>query len=817
MVEMSVCPPRPVKIFLISLIFALFACGFSPIVHADPPVILRVGGEGAFRLPSKNATDPQSRADRAIVDAFESSHPGIRLESAQGLQISGPASEASLLMQFAGGSAPDVVYVNFRSSATYISQGFLIPLDSYINQDPSVMQRLNPVVRKVLYDVGQGHVYSLPYAQLVQGLYYRKDLFEAAGLDPDKPPTTWDEFYTDAQKLTNQDQGQWGFEFGSDPGAEAYWWINFLWQAGGDVVQRNPQGKWVAVYDSPSGVVALDFFKKLMTAPWKGPNGKTYKGVARATDSYTKDRGDGKVGMWFAYQSNVIANTTDASTLNPSIVGIAPMPKGPTGISANEVNAAMWGISSQTTDPKVRAAAWEFIKFMGSDEADRIRTQAYVEAGLGDTINPVSLAKYGYAEDSTPASRAWLAANKTLFLDGHPEPYGDNMNEIYILMGSPLAAVVANPNANSAELLAQSAREVNTKLTGYVPPAIMHTRRVWAWSIFWGLVCLLTAIAGFQLRMFTIKRALRTSGEIAADSGPKVLLRTQILSWFFMAPAVLAILIWSYYPLGRGLVIAFENYQIIYPPKYVGLDNFIDIVHQPSFWAGVRGSFLITFYSLSLGFALPIILALGLSEIPTGKVFFRSLYYLPAVTSTLVVAFLWKWLEDGTPNGLLNTILASASRGHIGPINWLGDPHWAMFSVVLPSIWAAAGPGCIIYLAALRGISDEMYEAAELDGAGIWTKIWKITIPTLRPLIYINLLGATIGAFKSMDTIFAMTGGGPQYATHTLGLEVFYNSFLYLRFGAATAAAWIMGMMLVGFTFMQLRMMRDMRFSAAKN
>jgi multiple sugar transport system permease protein len=391
------------------------------------------------------------------------------------------------------------------------------------------------------------------------------------------------------------------------------------------------------------------------------------------------------------------------------------------------------------------------------------------------------------------------------------------MNEIYVLMGEPLASAVSDPNSNSKELLESSVREVNSKLTGYVAPEVMRTRRLVAWSIFCGLLVLLISTAWFQIRRVILARALKASGDIAEGSGPKVLPRTQLVAWIFMASAVLSILIWSYYPLFRGMLIAFENYRIIYPAKFVGLDNFIDIFYQPTFWYGVRGSFLITFYSLTLGFALPIILALALSEIPVGKVFFRSLYYLPAVTSSLVVAFLWKWLEDGTPNGLLNTALASVSRGNIGPINWLGDPHWAMLSVVLPSIWAYAGPGCIIYLAAMRGISDEMYEAAELDGAGIWTKIWSITIPTLRPLIYINLLGATINAFKSMDTIFAMTGGGPQFATHTLGLEVFYNSFLYLRFGAATAAAWIMGMLLVGFTFMQLRMMRDMRFSAAKN
>jgi len=109
-----------------------------------------------------------------------------------------------------------------------------------------------------------------------------------------------------------------------------------------------------------------------------------------------------------------------------------------------------------------------------------------------------------------------------------------------------------------------------------------------------------------------------------------------------------------------------------------------------------------------------------------------------------------------------------------------------------------------------------MYEAADLDGAGVWTKIWKVTIPTLKPLILINLVGATIGAFKASEQILIMTGGGPARSTMSIGLEVFYNAFLYLRFGYATAVAWIMGALLIGFTLWQLRMLKDLKFSAAR-
>jgi multiple sugar transport system permease protein len=787
------------------------ACVNAPSAVADP-VTLRVGGTGGFHLPDKNSTAPRDRADRAIVEAFEHQNPDIVLESAQGLRFQGAAAESSLLLQFAGGTAPDVVYVNFRQSASYIRQKFLMPLDGYLDADPSVMKRINPNIASVLRDAGHGKIYSIPYAQYVQALYYRKDLFQAAGLDPERPPANWDEFYTYCQKLTDQDKGKWGFEFGSDADSAGYWWINFLWQAGGDILKKNDKGQWVAAFDSPEGVKALLFYRKLMVDPWVAPDGKTYHGVAHHSSTMALDRAKGDVAMWFQYQSNIIANTADATTLNPKLIGIAPMPKGPTGITANEINAAMWGISSQIKDARTRDAAWRFVKFMSSNEADRIRTAAYVEAGLGDTVNPESLVKYGYGDFTTRSSRAWLEANKTLFKSGKPEPYAENMSQIYVLLGEPLTSIELNPTADPAALLAKSAREVNEKLTNYVDPVVMAQRRTSAWIGFGVILVTVLGVAGYMIRRSLAARL--AASKLPAGVGRRVPARLQAVAWLVMAPALLSILIWAYYPLARGLQIAFLDYRLIGASKYVGLDNFIDAFHTPTFWNGLRLSVEYTALTLGIGFFLPIFLALGLSEIPRGKIIFRTMYYLPAITAPLVISFLWKIFEDSSPHGLLNSLLASASHGHIAPVKWLEDPSTAMLAVVLPAVWASAGPGCIIYLAALKSVPDDLYEAADLDGAGIWTKIVRITLPTLRPLILINLVGAVIGAFQATQNILAMTGGGPLHATQVLGLEIFYNAFLYLKFGYATAAAWVMGILLVGFTLWQLRILRNVQFSA---
>jgi len=801
------------------LLFLDFLC-ISPQLRAQSgPITLRVGGAGGSQLPDKNATDPKSRADRAIVDAFERSHPNIHLESAQGLQIQGPAAESNLLLAFAGGTSPDVVYVNFRSSASYIQQGFLMPLDGYLKQEPVVLARINSTLLPILRDAGHGHIYSIPYLAAVQALYYRKDLFQAAGLNPDKPPANWDEFYTDAQTLTDQPKGVWGFEFGTDSDASAYWWINFLWQAGGDVIKRNPKGQWVAAFNTPAGVTALEFYKKLMTAPWKGKDGKTYTGVATHSSTMGQDRAMGKVAMWFQYQSNVIANQADATQINPSEVGIAPMPKGPTGITANEANAYMWGISSQIKDPRVRNAAWQFVKFMASDDADRIRTKAYVESGLGNTVNPVALQKYGYEDYTSPQSKVWLKTNQTLFQHGHPEPYGENMSQIYNLLGAPLGEIEQNPNADPKALLDKAAKEVDSKLTGYVAPDMQRRERTWAWSLFAAFLTVLLALFGWQGKRWLEARQILRESQANMTVKAGLPLSAHAVAWLFMLPAILSILVWRYYPLGGGLVMAFQNYRILGGATYVGLDNFIDLANQPTFRNGLEISLLYTLVTLTFGFFLPIIVALGLTEIPRGQVFFRTLYFLPAIAAPMAITFMWKWFEDGTPNGLFNSLIISGAHligCHTDPVKWLGDPKIALFSVIVPGIWATAGPGSIIYQAALRSIPSEMYEAADIDGAGLWAKIWRVTLPTLRPLMIINLVGVVIASFQATENILVMTGGGPLGSTQTLGLEIWYNAFVYLKFGYATAAAWVMGAMLIGFTLYQLRIMKDLRFAAAR-
>ncbi len=808
----------------LGMIWVCLAAGQGPPTPSGEVIHLRMlGGIGTWGIPPKEATSPRERANRAVFEAFHKAHPNIVIDSIGGIQLKGPASESNFLLSMAGNSAPDVFYVNFRQLYNFYAQGFMYPLDEYLAKDPHVMDGIVSQIRDVV--TVNGHVYCMPWFQVCMALYYRKDLFAAAGLDPNRPPRTWDEFYEYGKKLTIPSLPQYAFLFDVAPQAKGWFWTNFLWQAGGEVLKRDPDGQFRAAFNTPEGVTALRFFKKLTTETWV-EHGKVMGPVAPVKPGIWDEVNAGRVAMWFSYSSDVMVNMSE---INPELIGIAPLPAGPAG-QANEINAGMWAINALVKDKRKRDAAWEFIKFMASDDAARVRTEAFVSAGLAKLVNPVHLKKFGYGQYAREVDPAWVQANEEVFKHGRPEVNGKNCQMVYLTLDQPLEQIIQYPDANLKGLLDAAAADMNKRMLEYVEPKVREQRRRGAWSVLAGVLVLAAILIG---RAIWKSRGRTEDFEVSRPAGSKH--RTAWLTvWLLMAPAVLSVVIWAYYPLARGLTIAFQDYKLIQPTTWVGMDNFVDVFYSELFWKGLLNSALYTALALGIGFVLPILLAIGLNEIPKGKMLFRTLYYLPAVTSGIVIMLVWRDFFSGGDTGLMNVLTAplfSLLNSGIHGINglfhahiaefalthdWLGDPHWAMIAVVLPAVWAGAGPGSIIYLAAMKNVPEEMYEAADLDGAGVWTKIRHITLPGLKPLIIINLVGVFIASFKAMENIFVMTGGGPLNATHVLGLEIWYNAFIYLKFGYATAAAWIMGALLIGFTMMQVRNLLRMRFSSAK-
>jgi multiple sugar transport system permease protein len=289
----------------------------------------------------------------------------------------------------------------------------------------------------------------------------------------------------------------------------------------------------------------------------------------------------------------------------------------------------------------------------------------------------------------------------------------------------------------------------------------------------------------------------------------------RFLPWLFLAPAVASVALWSYYPLVKGAMMAFQDYKIVGGSTWAGLDNFIQVASNAGFWNAWLKTLQYVTLAILLGFTAPVVLAVLLTEIPKGKVFFRMVYFLPHLTSALVIMLLWKLMFDPTENGMLNQVLALFGMARQ---SWLQDPSMAMTCCILPGVWAGAGMASLIYIAALGSLPPDYYEAAAIDGAGIFARLRHITIPQLMPLMVINFVGAFIAAFQGMGSIFLLTFGGPGDATNVLSLAIWKEAYNNLRFSTATTMAWFLGVALIGFSYLQIRYLRRVEFrSAAAN
>ena len=473
------------------------------------------------------------------------------------------------------------------------------------------------------------------------------------------------------------------------------------------------------------------------------------------------------------------------------------------------------GISA-TASHAVQQAAWQYIEFVTSEKAQEILVRRTVELGAAFGMRPHLLKRFGYLDLYRKLPAGWIRLHEQFDAAARWEPTAPGFQHTQLReFGIPLDAVLLDKTLDPAIPLAACARRVNEHVMSSLPPAQIQKRERIGWIV---LLILMGLIVSIMLPAAqALRRSLRAPRTPRTTGGPSPSLSRRLMPWAFLSAALGSVLLWHYVPLLRGLTMAFQDYKLLegLGSRFIGLDHFVNLLARGDFYRYLLQTLWYVFLSLLIGFFAPIVLALLLHEVPRGKMTFRLIFYLPAVTTGVVTLFLWKkLLFDPTDEGVLNQLLALLG---IGPQRFLQSPAWAMVCVIIPAVWAGAGPGCLIYLAALKGVPDELYEAAELDGAGLFTKLRHVLLPQLAALVLINFIGAVVGAFKASENIFLMTGGGPLDRTVTVGLDIWMNSFMFLNFGFATAEAWILGGLLVGFTVYQLRLLARVQFRTGRS
>ena len=259
--------------------------------------------------------------------------------------------------------------------------------------------------------------------------------------------------------------------------------------------------------------------------------------------------------------------------------------------------------------------------------------------------------------------------------------------------------------------------------------------------------------------------------------------REAIAGYIFVGPMVLLFAVFRIWPALYGIVLAFGEYTLRRTYKFVGLDHFVHLFQDPIFWDALKVTFIFAAIQMPLAMIVSLAMAQLCNRVMRGIGFYRSIFFLPTVTSSVLIALVFMWIFSGS--GPINALLGVFG---IDPVGWLTDRFWVLPTLAILSVWSSFGYNMLILLAGMLAIPTEYYEAASLDGASGWQKFWHITLPNLKPALFFVLIIETIKSLQTFDSIFVMTGGGPARGSYTLTFMIYDQGFGYFDFGYASAA-----------------------------
>jgi len=266
-------------------------------------------------------------------------------------------------------------------------------------------------------------------------------------------------------------------------------------------------------------------------------------------------------------------------------------------------------------------------------------------------------------------------------------------------------------------------------------------------------------------------------------------------AYLFISTPILGFMLFAFIPLSYSVYVSFTDYSGYKPPVYSGTDNYVKLFQDELFWKTLFNTFY-SALSIPIGMVISLGLATALNQKIHGIRFFRTLFFLPTISSVIALTLLWKWIFNDT-YGLLNYFLDFI--GIQGPA-WLSSERWAMPAMIIQGVWAGLGINIVLYLAALQGVPRSFYEAAEIDGANNWQRFRYITLPCISPTSLYILITAIIVALQDYPRFQIMTEGGPNYSTTTIVYYLFQNAFRYMDMGYASAMAWILGLIILTIT-----------------
>lgn len=281
--------------------------------------------------------------------------------------------------------------------------------------------------------------------------------------------------------------------------------------------------------------------------------------------------------------------------------------------------------------------------------------------------------------------------------------------------------------------------------------------------------------------------------------------REALEAYILILPTVIGLILFTAGPILASLYFSFTNWNLLSPPKWRGFDNYIELfTKDPLFWVTIKNTAYYVLGTVPTGAVLALLLAIALNQKIKGLAIFRTIYFIPVVSSVVAISVLWSWLYQAD-FGLINQLLRSLGFKGVG---WLSSPTWAMPAVIIMSIWHGLGYNIVIFIAGLQSIPQDYYEAARIDGATAWQNFWHITIPLVSPVTFFVIILSLISSFQVFEQAYVMTQGGPVNATKTIVYYLYQTGFMNFHMGYASALAYVLFMVIVVLTLFQFSLQK---------
>ncbi len=721
----------------------------------------------------------ESKLDKATIMEFERLHPEIKIlyEPNPGRQY-----EEKLLAGLAAGEPPDVFLLDSKLIPTFTNKRVLLDLSPFVRSrsiDTSIwFSNVTAIARR------GAALFAFPKGFTPMIVYYNKRLLREAGIAEPSPRWTWNDYLRIAKKLTLDKNGdgtpeQYGAAFTNF----YYTWIPWVWTAGCDVIDSSGTRSSGSL-NSPATESALQFLIDLRNTHRVAPDVGSWIQAER-TGTNTQLFLNGKVAMIVSGHWSVpsFLKYMRQGTIE---IGVAPLPSHPTGGKTNVMYESGWCVPVNTKHPDEAAL---LAAFLSSEFAARVRSSMQLEI---PAIR--SVAAEMAASDPFGIEKA--------FVEEIPycrQPWGsiiERFSEIEWTLQDALDEVMLNDKPMH-ETMTRYASRVDVELANIGSNAATEFKPIREHSEIIRFLVGVAVLVLLACATLYIRATRATRGETIASVS-------------FLAPSIVHLTIFVFTPIAFSAYLSLHRWDMVVPDTpYVGLENFRKIIADPSFWNALKNTFIFTL-NVPVGMTIALSVAAMLHRRSRGIAFLRALYFLPSVTSFVAIALVWMWIYHPS-FGIANVLLSAIG---LPPMQWLNSTQTAMLSVVIFSVWLGLGYQMVIFLAGLQGISEELYDAARIDGAGGRQQFWRITLPLLKPTTFFILITSLISSFQVFTSVYVLTAGGPVGSTDVIVYHIYKAGWEQLRMGYASALSWMLFVLVMVVTWLQFRFVgRNIEYS----